>query len=190
MHYLLLQELSVFLLNVGVLQSASTSAPGAFKHRRMQTYVSPSRSTPLLRLIEGICSNLLWARRSEPLAPSRPESRTRFGFLSRSRRSAREGLPRERFVGMIEVAVTRMTLFILSYLISSWIATWPQQSSQQRRSMTPSYAPDADGLSPHTVLLGEGLPTKEELLVYYPAKFTWRQLKTFVNSGYFYMLYL
>ena len=31
--------------------------------------------------------------------------------------------------------------------------------------------------------LGTGLPTQEELLVYYPAKFTWKQLKTFVNSG-------
>lgn len=39
-------------------------------------------------------------------------------------------------------------------------------------------------LSPETVPLGEGTPTKEELLVYYPAKFTWDQLKTFVNSGY------
>jgi hypothetical protein len=33
------------------------------------------------------------------------------------------------------------------------------------------------------VPLGEGPPTKEELLVHYPAKFTWMQLKTFVNSG-------
>ncbi|KAI0304295.1 hypothetical protein B0F90DRAFT_1809160 [Multifurca ochricompacta] len=40
-----------------------------------------------------------------------------------------------------------------------------------------------DGSSPHTVPLGEGSPTREELLVYYPAKFTWEQLKTFVNSG-------
>lgn len=38
-------------------------------------------------------------------------------------------------------------------------------------------------LCPETVPLGEGPPTKEELLVYYPAKFTWEQLKTFVNSG-------
>lgn len=28
-----------------------------------------------------------------------------------------------------------------------------------------------------------GPPTREELLVHYPAKFTWTQLKTFVNSG-------
>jgi len=81
---------------------------------------------------------------------------------------------------------------ILSYLISSTVL--PRRCDkvpcQQRRSMTASYAPDADGPSPHTVLLGEGTPTKEELLVYYPAKFTWRQLKTFVNSGYVYMLYL
>jgi hypothetical protein len=34
------------------------------------------------------------------------------------------------------------------------------------------------------VPLRTGLPTREELLVYYPAKFTWNQLKTFVNSGY------
>lgn len=38
-------------------------------------------------------------------------------------------------------------------------------------------------LSPETVPLGAGPPTKEELLVYYPAKFTWPQLKMFVNSG-------
>ena len=28
-----------------------------------------------------------------------------------------------------------------------------------------------------------GPPTREELLTRYPAKFTWNQLKTFVNSG-------
>ncbi|EKM79241.1 hypothetical protein AGABI1DRAFT_113826 [Agaricus bisporus var. burnettii JB137-S8] len=33
------------------------------------------------------------------------------------------------------------------------------------------------------VPLRTGLPTREELLVHYPAKFTWNQLKTFVNSG-------
>lgn len=33
------------------------------------------------------------------------------------------------------------------------------------------------------VSLRGGPPTKEELLAYYPAKFTWKQLKTFVNSG-------
>ncbi|KAH9851714.1 hypothetical protein C2E23DRAFT_732402 [Lenzites betulinus] len=33
------------------------------------------------------------------------------------------------------------------------------------------------------VPLGTGPPTREEMLAYYPAKFTWRQLKTFVNSG-------
>lgn len=38
-------------------------------------------------------------------------------------------------------------------------------------------------LCPETVPLGDGPPTKEELLVYYPAKFTWEQLKSFVNSG-------
>ncbi|KAF9468636.1 hypothetical protein BDZ94DRAFT_1287112 [Collybia nuda] len=30
---------------------------------------------------------------------------------------------------------------------------------------------------------GTGPPTREELLAHYPAKFTWSQLKTFVNSG-------
>lgn len=38
-------------------------------------------------------------------------------------------------------------------------------------------------LSPDTVPLGTGPPTREELLVYYPAKFTFQQLKTFINSG-------
>lgn len=38
-------------------------------------------------------------------------------------------------------------------------------------------------LSPETVPLGTGLPTREELLVHYPAHFTWKQLKVFVNSG-------
>ena len=33
------------------------------------------------------------------------------------------------------------------------------------------------------VPLREGPPTREELLVHYPAHFTWEQLKTFVNSG-------
>ncbi|KAF8867621.1 hypothetical protein BD779DRAFT_1606266 [Infundibulicybe gibba] len=33
------------------------------------------------------------------------------------------------------------------------------------------------------VPLRTGPPTREELNVYYPAKFTWDQLKTFVNSG-------
>ncbi|TFK33006.1 hypothetical protein BDQ12DRAFT_615970 [Crucibulum laeve] len=38
-------------------------------------------------------------------------------------------------------------------------------------------------LTPDTVHIRSGPPTREELLVYYPAKFTWEQLKTFVNSG-------
>lgn len=33
------------------------------------------------------------------------------------------------------------------------------------------------------VPLGSGPPTREELLAYYPPKFTWHELKTFVNSG-------
>lgn len=40
-----------------------------------------------------------------------------------------------------------------------------------------------DALSTENVPLRTGPPTREELLVYYPAKFTWTQLKTFVNSG-------
>jgi hypothetical protein len=42
---------------------------------------------------------------------------------------------------------------------------------------------DRDELPTNLVPLGTGLPTREELLVHYPAKFTWHQLKTFVNSG-------
>lgn len=38
-------------------------------------------------------------------------------------------------------------------------------------------------LDPDSVPLSTGPPTREELLVHYPAKFTWTQLKTFVNSG-------
>ena len=38
--------------------------------------------------------------------------------------------------------------------------------------------------TPETVSVGTGPPTREELLVHYPAKFTWKQLKVFVNSGY------
>ena len=49
--------------------------------------------------------------------------------------------------------------------------------------MTANYTSEPDGPSLHTVSLGEGPPTKEELLAYYPAKFTWKQIKTFVNSG-------
>lgn len=39
-------------------------------------------------------------------------------------------------------------------------------------------------LTPSNVPLGTGPPTKEELLVHYPAKFTWHELKTFINAGY------
>jgi hypothetical protein len=34
------------------------------------------------------------------------------------------------------------------------------------------------------VQLGIGPPTKDELLVHYPPKFTWHQLRAFVNSGF------
>lgn len=36
---------------------------------------------------------------------------------------------------------------------------------------------------PEDVPLREGLPTHDELLVHYPARFTWQQLRCFVNSG-------
>ncbi|KAF6755892.1 hypothetical protein DFP72DRAFT_895501, partial [Ephemerocybe angulata] len=38
-------------------------------------------------------------------------------------------------------------------------------------------------LDEENVPLGDGLPTKEELIAHYPAKFTWQHMKTFVNSG-------
>lgn len=40
------------------------------------------------------------------------------------------------------------------------------------------------GFNVENVPVGTGRPTREELLAHYPAKFTWTQLKTFVNSGY------
>lgn len=36
---------------------------------------------------------------------------------------------------------------------------------------------------PVDVPLREGPPTREEMYAHYPARFTWEQLKTFVNSG-------
>ena len=45
-----------------------------------------------------------------------------------------------------------------------------------------SAEPTANGAPP--VPLRTGPPTKEELAYYYPAKFTWKQLKTFINAGY------
>jgi len=44
---------------------------------------------------------------------------------------------------------------------------------------------DSEGLtlSPATVPIGEGPPTREQLLVHYPPKFTWQQLRVFINSG-------
>lgn len=87
------------------------------------------------------------------------------------------------------LSVGRELALILSFPISSvqscHVAA-DEVLNQQRRSMTASHASDADGPLSNTVPLGEGIPTKEELLVYYPAKFTWKQLKTFINSGYFY----
>ncbi|KAJ3764410.1 hypothetical protein EV360DRAFT_91298 [Lentinula raphanica] len=40
---------------------------------------------------------------------------------------------------------------------------------------------DVDNVS--SVPLGTGPPTREELLAYYPPRFTWEQIKTFINSG-------
>ncbi|KAG6813592.1 hypothetical protein H0H92_009637 [Tricholoma furcatifolium] len=48
--------------------------------------------------------------------------------------------------------------------------------------MTITLPPTADN-SPKRVPLRTGPPTKEELAFYYPANFTWTQLRTFVNSG-------
>ena len=42
---------------------------------------------------------------------------------------------------------------------------------------------DAAPLTPAAVPLREGPPTRDELLVHYPARFTWTQLKCFVSSG-------
>ncbi|KDR82448.1 hypothetical protein GALMADRAFT_237773 [Galerina marginata CBS 339.88] len=47
----------------------------------------------------------------------------------------------------------------------------------------PSYTNGVSHLTKADVPLRTGPPTREELLVHYPAKFTWSQLKTFVNSG-------
>jgi hypothetical protein len=123
--------------------------------------------------------------------PSGPGFSVRFWFLSRLKWVVREDPRREWFVCMIEDV-------ILSHLIvrstlprgCHKVPNQPLDQPQRDTPMTANYALDADGPSPHTVQLGEGPPTKEELLVYYPAKFTWKQLKTFVNSGYFCMLYV
>jgi len=40
-----------------------------------------------------------------------------------------------------------------------------------------------EGKAPATTHVGTGLPTCQELLDHYPAKFTWQELKAFVNSG-------
>ncbi|KAJ6611430.1 hypothetical protein B0H10DRAFT_2056636 [Mycena sp. CBHHK59/15] len=49
--------------------------------------------------------------------------------------------------------------------------------------MGDAHALSTTSLNTATVPLRSGLPTRDELLVHYPAKFTWSQLKTFVNSG-------
>lgn len=44
---------------------------------------------------------------------------------------------------------------------------------------------DKHAVSPDpTVAPGTGPPTLAELYDHYPAKFTWEQLKTFINSGF------
>jgi hypothetical protein len=145
-----------------------------------------------------MCSNLLRERQSEPLVPSGPGFGVRFWFLSRLGRVARGDPPREWFVGMIEGCHTVDSLAV-SYLISyrsphcHVAATRFPTNDNAILVTSPHMTADslnANGPSPHAVQLGEGPPTKEELLVYYPPKFTWKQLKTFVNSGYFYMLYV
>lgn len=40
------------------------------------------------------------------------------------------------------------------------------------------------GTGVQIVPIRSGPPTMKELRVHYPARFTWSQLKTFVNSGY------
>ncbi|KAH9936542.1 uncharacterized protein B0H18DRAFT_325908 [Fomitopsis serialis] len=41
----------------------------------------------------------------------------------------------------------------------------------------------ASNLTPETVPLRSGPPAREELLIHYPPKFTFHQLKTFINAG-------
>ncbi|CAA7262916.1 unnamed protein product [Cyclocybe aegerita] len=55
--------------------------------------------------------------------------------------------------------------------------------SSQRTSSTMNGNAEGKPLNEETVPLRTGPPTREELLVHYPPKFTWNQLKTFVNSG-------
>ena len=45
------------------------------------------------------------------------------------------------------------------------------------------YLVDGSALLSSNIPLGSGPPRREELLAHYPAKFTWKELKTFVNSG-------
>ena len=77
--YLLLQKLSVFLLNDMILEPVRLAQTKELRYtRRMRTYVSPSRSTPLLRLIEGMFSNLLRERPSELPTPAGTKLGPRF----------------------------------------------------------------------------------------------------------------
>ena len=66
-----------------------------------------------------------------------------------------------------------LRLGVCSFFLSSPLSSWKMASDTTSATLTPE-----------TIPLGDGPPTREEMLVYYPAKFTWKQLKTFVNSGY------
>lgn len=53
-----------------------------------------------------------------------------------------------------------------------------------RRSLSQQMTITAESKASATVYIGTGLPTHQELLDHYPAKFTWQELKVFVNSGF------
>ena len=44
-------------------------------------------------------------------------------------------------------------------------------------------------LTKDQVPLRTGPPTLQELILYYPPKFTWEELKTFINSGWVCLFY-
>lgn len=68
--------------------------------------------------------------------------------------------------------------FDLGCCFVSSLDTMAIDNAQDLRPDVPSLASTVANVSPL-----RGRPTKEELLVHYPAKFTWSQLKTFINSG-------
>jgi len=59
-----------------------------------------------------------------------------------------------------------------------WSPTAETWETGQPQQMTVT-----EGKGPATTHVGTGLPTCQELLDHYPAKFTWQELKMFVNSG-------